>query len=92
MPVLAIGSAIDFMRGKWWLVLVAALGIWLLIEKGNSRHWEKQFHACEQRIEIAKREAAEQAAAADKGVNPMYERQIRKSAFEVLRKAMRRPS
>lgn len=37
------------------------------------------------------REKLEQVwSAADKGVNPMYERQIRQSAYEVLRNAIRR--
>ena len=66
IPALAIGSALDFMRGKWWMVLVAGLLVWVVIEKGNARHWEKRALNCEQRIEIAKREAAEQAAANSK--------------------------
>ncbi|RYG88815.1 MAG: hypothetical protein EON59_03225 [Alphaproteobacteria bacterium] len=69
IPAIGIGAALDFMRGKWWILPVAVLAVLLVLAKGDARHWEKQALACERRIEIAKREAAEQLAANERRVS-----------------------
>ncbi|RYG90102.1 MAG: hypothetical protein EON59_00540 [Alphaproteobacteria bacterium] len=62
IPPLAIGAALDFMRGKWWILPAAALALWALIERGNARHFEKLHLQDAALIERAKRESAEQLA------------------------------
>lgn len=64
--MLSLGAALGLMRGKWWIIPVAVLGLLLVLAKADARHWEKLAKACEMRIEVAKREAAEQAAANQK--------------------------
>lgn len=63
IPALALGSALDFMRGKWWLLGLAAVLIFALIQWGNARHWEKRYLQQVAVMEAARRASAEQLAA-----------------------------
>ncbi|WP_066795005.1 hypothetical protein [Sphingomonas soli] len=64
--MIPLGAALDFMRGKWWLLGVGAALIFALIQWGNARHWEKRYLQQVALIERAKVAAAEQYAANEK--------------------------
>lgn len=61
--MIPIGAALDFMRGRWWLLGVVAAMAFALFQWGNARHWEKRYLQQVAIMEAAKRASADQLAA-----------------------------